>query len=67
MTEPLEVLDAACPYVLAALQQESEPIRIATVCRTERAKQLWMDLSAWKRQTPGRIYYFAEPDPLIYE
>lgn len=66
VTEPLEVLDAARPYVLAALQQKRrEPIIIVTG-RTERAKQLWMDLSAWSAD-PGRIYYFAEPDPLLYE
>src|SRR5581483_9024533 len=72
VTEPLEVLDAARPYVLAALQQAwanaaapARPIVVVTA-RTERAKQLWLDLTAWSAQ-PDRIFYFAEPDPLMYE
>jgi transcription-repair coupling factor (superfamily II helicase) len=72
VTEPLEVLDAARPYVLAALQQAwanaaapARPIVVVTA-RTERAKQLWLDLTAWSAQ-PDRVFYFAEPDPLLYE
>lgn len=66
VTEPLEVLDAARPYVLAGLQaRRAEPIVVVTA-RTERAKQLWMDLSSWSAQ-PERIFFFAEPDPLLYE
>src|SRR5437762_10093170 len=66
VTEPLEVLDAARPFVLAALQQKrAEPMVIVTA-RTERAKQLWVDLTAWSA-APERIFFFAEPDPLLYE
>lgn len=72
VTEPLEVLDAARPYVLAALQQAwanvslpTRPIVVVTA-RTERAKQLWADLTAWSA-SPQDIFYFAEPDPLLYE
>lgn len=72
VTEPLEVLDAARPYMLAALQQaftqegaRARPIVVVTA-RTERAKQLWADLTAWSAN-PERIFYFAEPDPLLYE
>ncbi|MBI4671473.1 MAG: transcription-repair coupling factor [Chloroflexi bacterium] len=72
VTEPLEVLDAARPYVLAALHQywanNSSPARpiVVVTARTERAKQVWVDLTAWSTQ-PERIFYFAEPDPLLYE
>lgn len=72
VTEPLEVLDAARPYVLAALHKywadATEPTSpmVVVTARTERAKQLWVDLSAWSA-TPERIFYFAEPDPLLYE
>lgn len=72
VTEPLEVLDAARPYVLAALQEfgakggaQTRPIVVITA-RTERAKQLWVDLLSWSAH-PDRIFYFAEPDPLLYE
>ena len=66
VTEPLEVLDAARPFVLAALQQKrAAPIVIVTA-RTERAKQLWADLISWSAN-PERIFFFAEPDPLLYE
>lgn len=65
-TTALETLDAARPYVLAALHaQWHAPIVIATA-RVERAKQLWTDLTAWSA-APERIYFFAEPDPLLYE
>lgn len=65
-TEPLEVLDAARPFVLAALQQKrAEPLVVVTA-RTERAKQLWVDLISWSA-SPERIFFFAEPDPLLYE
>lgn len=66
VTEPLEVLDAARPFVLAALHQKRNAPIIVLTARTERAKQLWMDLSAWSA-APERIYFFAEPDPLLYE
>lgn len=66
VTEPLEVLDAARPFVLATLQEKrSVPIVIVTA-RTERAKQLWADLTSWSAH-PERIFFFAEPDPLLYE
>jgi len=72
VTEPLEVLDAARPYVLAALHEywarataPTSPMVVVTA-RMERAKQLWVDLSAWSA-SPERIFYFAEPDPLLYE
>ncbi len=66
VTEPLEVLDSARPYLMAALQtRRSQPMVVVTA-RTERAKQLWGDLIAWSAQ-PERIFYFAEPDPLLYE
>lgn len=71
-TEPLEVLDAARPFVLAALQQywanavsPPRPMVVVTA-RTERAKQLWADLMAWSAH-PEQIFFFAEPDPLLYE
>ncbi len=70
--EPLQVLDAARPYALAALQQywanavsPARPLVVVTA-RTERAKQLWADLTAWSA-APEQIYFFAEPDPLLYE
>lgn len=72
VTEPLQVLDAARPFVLAALHKfwanATEPTSpmVVVTARTERAKQLWMDLIAWSAQ-PDRIFYFAEPDPLMYE
>lgn len=71
VTAPIEVLDAARPYVLSALQQHftrgDSPRPIVVVsARTERAKQLWMDILSWSAQ-PERIFYFAEPDPLMYE
>lgn len=72
VTEALETLDAARPYTLAALQQfwanavaPARPLVVVTA-RTERAKQLWMDLTAWSA-APEHIYFFAEPDPLLYE
>ncbi|HZQ09582.1 MAG TPA: hypothetical protein VFD70_23600, partial [Anaerolineae bacterium] len=71
VTAPIEVLDAARPYVLSALQEHftrgdsSRPIVVVSA-RTERAKQLWTDITSWSAQ-PERIFYFAEPDPLIYE
>ncbi|MDL1898830.1 hypothetical protein FBQ82_21520, partial [Anaerolineae bacterium CFX7] len=68
VTEALETLDAARPYALAALQQfwanavaPARPLVVVTA-RTERAKQLWMDLTAWSA-APEHIYFFAEPDP----
>src|SRR5689334_10765752 len=66
VTEPLEVLDAARPYVLAALQQKRREPMVIVTARTERAKQLWVDLTAWAAN-PEQIYFFAEPDPLLYE
>ncbi len=66
VAEPLQVLDAARPYVLAALHQTRNAPLVVVTARTERAKQLWMDLSAWSA-SPARIYFFAEPDPLLYE
>ncbi|GIL15912.1 MAG: transcription-repair-coupling factor [Chloroflexota bacterium] len=66
VTTALETLDAARPYVLAALHaQWRAPIVVATA-RVERAKQLWTDLTAWSA-APARVYFFAEPDPLLYE
>lgn len=66
VTEPLEVLDAARPFVLAALQANRTLPMVVVTARTERAKQLWGDLLAWSGQ-PERIYYFTEPEPLLYE
>lgn len=66
VTEPLEVLDAARPFTLAALQQKRASPIVVITARTERAKQLWVDLTAWSAH-PQRIHFFAEPDPLLYE
>lgn len=66
VTEPLEVLDAARPYTLAALQKTSKAAILIVTARTERAKQLWVDLMSWSAN-PERIFFFAEPDPLLYE
>ncbi len=66
VTEPLQVLDAARPYVLAALQEKRVQPMVIVTARTERAKQLFVDLTAWSAQ-PERVFFFAEPDPLLYE
>ncbi|TAH50502.1 MAG: transcription-repair coupling factor [Chloroflexota bacterium] len=66
VTEPLQVLDAARPFVLAALQQKRNAPIVVVTARTERAKQLWADLISWSAQ-PERVFFFAEPDPLLYE
>ncbi len=66
VTEPLEVLDAARPFVIAALHQKRAAPIVVVTARTERAKQLWADVTAWSAN-PERIFFFAEPDPLLYE
>ncbi|MGB8646875.1 MAG: transcription-repair coupling factor [Anaerolineae bacterium] len=64
--ESLETLEAARPFVLAALQRAlARPLLIVTA-RAERARQLLLELQAWTG-TPERVAYFAEPDPLLYE
>lgn len=65
-TEPVEVLDAARPYVLAALQVKRPGPIVVITARTERARQLWTDLGAWSSH-PERVFFFGEPDPLHYE
>ncbi len=66
VTEPIQVLDAARPFVLAALQRKRNAPLVVVTARTERAKQLWADLISWSAN-PERIFFFAEPDPLLYE
>ncbi len=66
VTEPIQVLDAARPFVLAALHQKRAAPIVVVTARTERAKQLWADLISWS-VNPESVYFFAEPDPLLYE
>src|SRR5512140_218123 len=64
--ESLETLEAARPYVLAALQRAlARPLLVITA-RAERARQLLVELQAWSA-SPDKVSYFAEPDPLLYE
>lgn len=64
--EPVQVLDAARPYVLAALYARLARPLVVITARADRAKQLLVDLTAWNAH-PEYVHYFSEPDPLLYE
>jgi transcription-repair coupling factor (superfamily II helicase) len=64
--EPVEAMEAARPFVLAALARAlARPLLVVTA-RADRARQLLTELQAWSG-TPEQIFYFAEPEPLLYE
>jgi transcription-repair coupling factor (superfamily II helicase) len=63
---PLEVLEGARPFVLAALQRYAQRPLVVITARSERARQLAAEIALFSA-TPEAIALFAEPDPLFYE
>lgn len=62
----LNLLNAARPYVLAALQSDwGRPI-LALAAKPEHALQLYRQLLIYA-QTPDDVLYFPEPESLPYE
>ena len=64
--ESLETLEAARPFVIAAIQHALDRPLLVVTARADRAKQLMLELQAFSVR-PERILYFSEPDPLLYE
>jgi transcription-repair coupling factor (superfamily II helicase) len=63
---PLELLNAARPYLLAALHTDLNRPVIAVVARNDQARQVFQQLRDWS-PTPERVLLFPEPDALPYE
>lgn len=64
--ESIETLEAARPFVIAALQRSLDRPLLVVTSRADRAKQLMLEIQAFS-ETPDRVLYFSEPDPLLYE
>src|SRR5713226_6659995 len=62
----LNVLNAARPYLLAALQQDCPRAILAIAPKPEQALQLHRQLSAWSG-APDDVLYFPESENLPYE
>src|SRR5919201_5548441 len=62
----LNLLNAARPYLLAALRKDATRHMLVVTPKPEHALQLYRQLSAWS-DSPERVLYFAEPDSLPYE
>ncbi len=65
-TTPLNLLSAARPYLLAALQQDATHPILLVAPKPEHALQWYRQLSTWVSE-PQRVLHFAEPDTLPYE
>ena len=63
---PLQILDAARPYLLSALHADLQRPLVALVARTDQARQVFLQLCDWSA-TPERVLLFPEPDSLPYE
>jgi transcription-repair coupling factor (superfamily II helicase) len=64
--EALTVLQAARPYLLAALRQDlNRPVLIVT-SRRDRAREIYEQLQMWSASPDGHLL-FPEPDVLSYE
>jgi transcription-repair coupling factor (superfamily II helicase) len=63
---PLQLLNAARPYLLAALHADLRQPLVVVVARTDQARQVFLQLRDWSA-TPERILLFQEPDALPYE
>lgn len=63
---PLQLLNAARPYLLAALHADLNRPLVAIVARTDRARQVFQQLRDWSA-TPECVLLFPEPDALPYE
>lgn len=64
--QSMETLEAARPFVIASIQQKLDRPILLVTSRADRAKQLVLELQAWSAD-PEQVYYFSEPDPLLYE
>jgi transcription-repair coupling factor (superfamily II helicase) len=63
---PLQLLNSARPYLLAALHADLDRPLVAVVARIDQARQVFQQLGGWSA-TPGRVLLFPEPDALPYE
>jgi len=63
---PLRLLNAARPYLLAALHADLDRPLVAIVARTDQARQMFQQLRDWSA-TPECVLLFPEPDALPYE
>jgi len=63
---PLQLLNAARPYLLAALHADLNRPLVVVVARTDQARQVFQQLCNWSA-TPERVLLFPEPDALPYE
>ncbi|MDO8568381.1 MAG: CarD family transcriptional regulator, partial [Dehalococcoidales bacterium] len=61
----IAALEAAKPYVIAALYRNLRMPMLVLSARPEDAKRLYEQISAWLGD--GRVRYFPEPDALPYE
>jgi transcription-repair coupling factor (superfamily II helicase) len=63
-TSPVVALDAARPYLVAALYEDLKAPVLLVTARPEHAHSLYDQLSNWSK---GRVLLFPEPDVLPYE
>ncbi len=63
---PIQLLNAARPYLLAALYADLNRPLIAVVARSDQARQVFQQLCTWSA-TPECVMLFPEPDALPYE
>jgi transcription-repair coupling factor (superfamily II helicase) len=63
---PLQLLNAARPYLLAALYADLNRPLVALVARADQARQAFQQLRDWSA-TPESVLLFQEPDALPYE
>jgi transcription-repair coupling factor (superfamily II helicase) len=64
--EPLALLHAARPFLVAALASDTQRPLILVTARSERAQQWAEQLPVWLGDA-RRVYLFADPDALPYE
>src|SRR5438874_7666171 len=62
----LNLLGAARPYLLAALQQDFAPPILLIAAKPDQALQWYRQLSSWSAE-PDSVFHFAEPDTLPHE
>ncbi len=62
----LQLVNAARPYLLAALHADLNRPLVVLTARTDQARQVFQQLRDWSA-TPERVRLFPEPDALPYE
>jgi len=69
---PVSVLDAAKPYLIAALFREWRQPMLVVTAQPENAKKLYEQVAIWANglalsKSNGQVKFFPEPDVLPYE